>query len=66
MKLKSAILGTIAIGVNCGVYHIFENHYNYKFLRDGPTDPYEGLNFNIIRLNAGDVVPDDGKPLATD
>lgn len=48
-----------------GVYHIFENHFNYKFLRDGATDPFKGLEFTIIRLNSGDVAPEDAPPLAT-
>ena len=43
-----------------GIYHIFENHYNYKFLHDGPTDFYRGLEFHVIRLNSHDKVNDGG------
>ena len=50
--------------MQAGQYHVFENHYNYKFLNDGPTKPYKGLEFHLIRLNGGDTVPESGPPLA--
>lgn len=66
--LCKTVIVTLLLKVNGGVYHIFENHYNYKFLRDGPTDPNTGLVVKIIRLNVGDIAPEDRNeelPLAT-
>ena len=47
MKILLSVFILQAFGL--GKYHIFENHYNYKFLFNGETEPYRaGSIFFVI------------------